>query len=217
MHSLLRAPAIAQVGGFRPPDDPATSWFGRSVCLLAEQIPSFRGTELFSLLQIRCTELPFIPPALADIALLVVYMNRYEIPFELPHGEGWLVREYTASQLANLVPFQPKTPPPVKPFPIRWRTGPPERPSWEEASTLLDMSAINDSIEGHDEFFDFPHHYDTKVGGYPTEVQHIYSNTTDYVFQIGVEEKAQWMWGDAGVAVFGRNAGGEWSFDCQSH
>ena len=208
-----RTPCIAQIGGFRPPEDPVTSWFARGVCLQDEQLPMFNGQPLFPLLQIRTSELPAIPAALAGIELLVVYLNPAEIPFDHPHADGWLVREYRS--LEGLQPCAHRAPKGVKPMPIRWSLGDPERPGWEEASDLFDMSAISESESASERFFKLPHHRATKVGGYPTEVQAKVENAGDYVLQIGSEEKPNWIWSDNGVATFARDASGQWTFACQ--
>lgn len=207
-----RTPCVAQIGGFRPPEDPATSWFGRGLSLTDQPEPTFRDQPMFPLLQVRCSELPEIPAALAGIELLVVYVNALEIPFDKPPGDGWLVREYRS--LDGLQPIATRAP--CKALGIHWSLGKPERPGWEQASELFDMDAINDSESASERFFKLPHHEGTKIGGYPFEVQHLVDNADGYVLQIGSEPKAQWMWADNGVATFARDANGAWSFACQS-
>jgi hypothetical protein len=57
-------------------------------------------------------------------------------------------------------------------------------------------------------------HSGTKVGGYPTEIQHSVG-LDDFVFQVGSEEKPRWMWADNGIGYFFRDAAGVWRFSCQ--
>ncbi len=212
---IARPVSIAQIGGFRPPEDPLTSWFGRGVCLASETEVSSNGQSLFPLLQVRVSELPEVPKALEGIALLVVYLNPADIPFDKPHGDGWLVREYRT--LDGLIPCPTGAPQGVKPLPIKWIAGKPERPDWEQASELLDLDALDESDSARERFDKLPHHGATKIGGYPSEIQSLVENADDYVLQIGSEEKAHWQWSDNGIATFARDANGQWSFACQMY
>ena len=210
----LRTPVVAQIGGFRPPEDPCTSWFGRGVHRPDEALPMFKGQPMFPLLQVRCSELPEVPVALERVALLVVYVNATEIPFDLPPGEGWLVREYASVE--GLVPCPTRAPAGVKPQGIQWSLGKPERPDWEQASEMFDLEAFEDSDSARERFDNLPHHGGTKIGGFPSEVQGLVENADDYLLQIGSEAKANWAWADNGVATFARDANGQWTFACQS-
>lgn len=208
----LRQASVATVGGFRPPDNPVTSWFLRGVGRQDEGLPSWQGNPMFPLLQIRVDELPVIPPQLRDTALLVVFQNMSAIPFDAPHGEGWLIREY--SSLADLVPL-PRIETPYKPFPIQWRKVLDDAPDWCDGWEVMDLTAINGDEAATQRFFAEFNRYDgTKVGGYPTEIQHEVG-VADFVFQIDSEPKAGWMWADRGVGYFHRATGGEWRFSCQ--
>ncbi|NHZ87429.1 DUF1963 domain-containing protein [Massilia sp. CCM 8733] len=208
----LRSAALATIGGFRPPQDPLTSWFGRGAGLPHETLPEFEGAPMFPLLQIRVDELPYVPAQLRDVALLVLFHNQSRHPFDLPHGEGWLIREYAS--LDGLVAL-PQVAQRIKPFPIRWRRVDDDAPGWEGAWELVDLAPVNDDEAATDAFFDgFTRNMGTKVGGYPYEIQHGVGSH-DFVFQIGSEEKAGWMWGDNGVGYFFRAADGQWRWDCQ--
>lgn len=91
----LKEASVAQIGGFRPPEDRITSWFGgQGVGLKGEVRPTYKGEDMFCLLQVKVSELPVIPPELQKTEFLVVFTNREEIPFDNPHGEGWEIREY---------------------------------------------------------------------------------------------------------------------------
>lgn len=211
---IARPVSIAQIGGFRPPEDPLTSWFGRGVCLASEPEVPFNGQPLFPLLQVRVSELPEVPKALEGIALLVVYINASEVPYDKAHGDGWLVREYHS--LEGLAPCPTRAPKGLKSLPIKWTAGKPERPDWEQASELLDLEALDESDSARERFDKLPHHGATKIGGYPSEIQSLVDNADDYVLQIGSEEKAHWQWGHGGIATFARDAGGTWTFGCQT-
>ena len=82
LRKKLRSASIAELGGFRPPNDPAASWFGRGVCAPGEGLPEWQGKPMFPLIQIRTGELPYRPPELNDTALLVLFLNHDDIPFD---------------------------------------------------------------------------------------------------------------------------------------
>ena len=167
---------------------------------------------MFPLIQIRVSELPFVPGQLQNVALLVLFHNLHEHPFDLPNGQGWLIREYT--DLNDLKPL-PGVSTPYRPFPIRWSRVENDAPGWEDAADLIDMSAVNSDESATDFFFnEFERYSCTKVGGSPTEIQHGVG-LDDYVFQVGSEEKVKWMWADNGIGYFFRSSNGEWRWSCQ--
>lgn len=212
LRSKLRPASVAQVGGFRPGADPLTSWFLKGVCLPGEGLPVWKGQPMFPLLQIRTDELPVIPEQLKGIALLVLFHNREHHPFDQPHGEGWLIREYATLEGLELLP---ELETPYRPFPVRWVSVNDDAPGWEDAWDIIDLSEINDDTQASDSFFDdFNRYGGTKVGGYPMEIQHGVG-IKDFVFQVGSEEKVNWMWADNGIGYFHRSAEGIWQFSCQ--
>ncbi|MCZ6412879.1 DUF1963 domain-containing protein, partial [Cronobacter sakazakii] len=54
----------------------------------------------------------------------------------------------------------------------------------------------------------------TKDGGYPLQIQHGVG-IQDFVFQVGSEEKVNWMWADNGIGYFHKSPEGLWTFSCQ--
>lgn len=214
LRRLLRPASIAALGGFRPPEDPATSWFGRAVALPGEGFPVWNGEPMPPLLQIRVSELQEVPEALNGIALLVLFHDARAHPFNAPHGEGWAIREYAS--VDGLVPLDATVMlPGLKPFPVRWSRVEDDAPGWEDAWELLDLSAVNDCEPASDAFFmAFSRYACTKVGGFPKEIQHGVG-IDDFVFQVGSEEKANWMWADNGIGYFFRDGQGRWSWSCQ--
>ena len=209
----LRKAALAKLGGFRPPSDPVTSWFGKGVGEPGEGLPIYGGEPLFPLLQIRVSELPYVPSELEDTALLVLFFQTRDYPFGKPHGEGWLIREY--SSLNELVPLPDLASLPLKPFPISWTLIEDDTPGWEDAGSIIDASAINADEQAVEAFFyDFNRYAQTKVGGYPRDIQYGVG-IEEFVFQVGSEEKAKWMWVDNGIAYFFKSVTGEWCWECQ--
>lgn len=88
-------------------------------------------------------------------------------------------------------------------------------PGWEDAWSLLDLDSVNLDDSASDAFFhDFNRYPSTTFGGYPKEIQHG-AGIDDFVFQVGSEEKVNWMWADNGIGYFHRWAEGEWRWSCQ--
>lgn len=212
LKSMLRPASIAMVGGFRPPSDPISSCFLQGVGHPSEGLPVWKDKPMFPLLQIRSDELPVVPSQFGDIALLVLFHNMIEHPFDMPHGQGWLIREYR--NLEGLVPL-PRVDTPFTRVPVRWEEVTDDAPGWEDAWENMDLADVNRDKAARDFFFQGFSRYDgTKVGGFPTEIQHSVGSA-DFVFQVGSEEKVGWMWGDNGIGYFHRSPEGEWRFSCQ--
>ena len=213
----LKLASIAQIGGFRPPDDPCSSWFGRGVCRPDEGLPEYDGKPMLPLLQINVSELPFVPPQLHDVSLLVLFFQHDDYPFDKPHGEGWLIREYISLEGLQPLPVS-DLPPLAKPFPIKWSLIEDDAPSWEDCWSVIEgIDFVNDDHEANNAFYeDFHRFHQTKVGGYPYCIQHeALKRNTEFVFQVGSEEKAQWMWIDHGIGCFYKDSAGKWSWACQ--
>jgi uncharacterized protein YwqG len=215
LYTHLKCASVAQIGGFRPPENKLTSWFGgRGVGKKHETLPQYKGRNMFALLQVNVDELPVVPDELKGIALLIMFINREEYPFDKPHGDGWEIREYTTLDGLTLLP-ESNEKSLVKEFPIKWNEVKDDAPDWENAWELVNLDPINNT-EGADEAFycDLKRYPNTKFGGYPKCIQHA-ADLDGFVFQIGSEEKPNWMWADNGIAYFNKNKSGEWSFDCQ--
>lgn len=213
----LRKASVARIGGFRPPEDKITSWFGgQGVGLSGEVLPTYRGREMFCLLQVKVSDLPVVPKELVDTKFLVVFINREEAPFDKPHGDGWEIREYKS---LDGLQFLPKSQEPdlIKDFPIQWEKVSDDAPDWESAWEILDMTPIDESDGEDEKFFDDYNRYPgTKFGGFPKCIQHGH-NLDGFVFQIGSEEKPNWMWADNGIAYFNKDKHGEWVLEGQSY
>jgi hypothetical protein len=214
---LLRPASIAQVGGFRPPPAPVTSWFGGQFFGLPEERwPESRGRPMAPVLQIRTDELPFCPQALAPAALLTLFVDPAELPVDTVNGDGWCIRTYaTLNDLTPLpaisMPFR------VKPFPVRWTLSTNEAPQRELVADILDSVGFH-QLEHDIELYSqrYQRYPGTKVGGWPSYIQGAPSIAAEFVFQVGTEPKAHWAWGDSGIGYFFRLPSGEWSmyWDC---
>ena len=218
----LRKASIAQVGGFRPPDDPRASWLGK--VLLAregEQWPQWKPpfkldpepVLLTPLGQFNLMEIPFVPEKLKRFVLITVFIDEERLPYEQPNGKGWVVRAYESFEgLVRLEP--PQTEFSIRPFPIRWSLAESEGPSWGDAWRITDLTEFN-TIDDEGLFHDRYHNSErTKLGGYPALIQgELKFGIDDFVFQIGTEDKAKCYWGDGGAAYFGLSDEGQWMFE----
>jgi uncharacterized protein YwqG len=211
----LRRRAIRmQVGGFRPPDSPLVSWFGRvNVALPGESWPASGGAPMHPLCQINVVELPFRPAGLEDVQMVTVFIGPSELPYETPNGVGWCLRAYQDVQA--LVPLEgaPRGSA-IRAYPMRPEVVEEDFPCWEDVSIELPESVE----ERYDDLF--PNAGGVKLGGWPSLVQsEIDGPPRDpqaaprYVFQIDSVEKAHWQWGDSGVGYFGRGSTPETSSD----
>jgi hypothetical protein len=162
-----RTASKAVVGGFRPPEDPFTSWSGGvRVAEYGEDWPLGLELPMVAVGQFNLDEPPFLPDALKDLALITIFADRGGIPvLGRANGEGWVLRAYKS--LDGLVELEaPEDTGHTVPFPI----------SWELAEDEYD--------EG------------TKLGGCPNLVQGDLTIPGEYVIQLGVEEKSHVALGD---------------------
>jgi Domain of unknown function (DUF1963) len=205
LRARLRRRAIRmEIGGFRPPEGPYGSWFGRvNLALPGEGWPMHDGRPLHALAQIDLTQLPFRPPHLDDLELITVFID--EPPDDdQPNGEGWCLRAYP--DRAKLVPLERvDTGSEIAAFPMRPQIVEEDFPGWEDLPAdvpgdLYDREALQ-TAEGF------------KLGGWPFLVQGEvtwgpafteHPAAPAYVFQIDSTEKGGWMWGDSGVGYVGR-------------
>jgi hypothetical protein len=94
----------------------------------------------------------------------------------------------------------------------RWRSVNDDAPGWEDAWDIIDLSDVNDDEDVSNSFYDdFNRYRGTKVGGYPMEIQHGVG-IQNFVFQVGSEEKVNWMWADNGIGYFHKSPEGAGRF-----
>ena len=137
-----------------PAEDPAASWFGRvRLALPHETWPVSGGKPMLPLAQFNLAEMPHRPENLSDIALITVFIDGDELPYETENGDGWLVRAYPS--LEGLVPIQDQAPDShLEPHPLRWELIPEDFPTSTEASDLGVPDLMNEGQdEGYSELF----------------------------------------------------------------
>jgi len=219
---IRRRGICMEIGGFRPPENPATSWFGHVGFALPDEVwPCTDGKPMHALCQINLTELPFRPPRLDDLEFITVFVGPDELPIGHPNGINWCLRAYRSiSQLVPLAGSQ--TGSPMKPFPMRPKIIEEDYPCWADVPCAVPPD-INRYYELYQNMEGF------KLGGWPTLIQseifwapwQSHPIHPEYVFQIDTTEKGNWMWGDNGVGYFGRGtvAGrqDEWAIEWQCY
>src|SRR4051794_30969325 len=98
LEAFARPAAVAQVGGYRPPDDPLASRLGQVVVARPDEPwPETGGEPMLALAQIDVDELPTRPQALEGTALLTLFIGPRELPIDEPNGSKWCLRTYETS------------------------------------------------------------------------------------------------------------------------
>ncbi|MBL8853153.1 MAG: DUF1963 domain-containing protein [Planctomycetaceae bacterium] len=186
-----RRAVVLEIGGFRPPDDQLTCWFGRvNFGADGEAWPTTDGRPMHALCQINLTEIPFRPPRLEDVDFITVFVGPNELPNYNSNGTNWCLRAY--SSLGSLKPLASvETGTHIKPFPMRSRIVEEDYPNWEDVNVKLDEDVA-------DNYYD---HFDNgsglKLGGWPNLVQseifwapwNNHPASPQNVFQIDTTEK----------------------------
>src|SRR5438876_5404979 len=162
---LGRKASAMTLGGFRPPEEPLASWFGRVRVAHPDEVwPEHDYRPMAPLCQINCGELPFRPESLSDIALITVFIARDELPSNTANGDGWLVRAY--KDLNGLIEIaEPMIDGGIKKFPLRWELVEADYPCQEDVTIDLPQSLADTYSER------FENHHRSKVGGWPSLIQ----------------------------------------------
>lgn len=204
---ISRPATIFEVGGFKPDHDLKSSWIGKVlVCKEGETWPESNGKPMIPLCQINLENLQNKPDQLSDIQFITIFMDSEEIPSnDEPNGELWCIRAY--KDIDTLVVIDtPVYTSPIKPFQMKAKPIEKDCPAWEDCPIEIPEDFEADYSES------FQNHTGIKVGGWPSLIQseifwapfNEHAANPIYVFQIDSVEKANWYWGDSGIAYFGR-------------
>jgi hypothetical protein len=217
----LRPVCISQVGGFKPSKDLAASWFG-NVLLSApgESWPNSPKRPMSPLIQINLKEVQYVPEKLKDYEMITVFIDPEDIPINMNERKGIEIRLY--KRIDELVPLvdRPNLDFCIRPFPLKWQQTTQEGPDYSIAMGMTDMTDFGLFFDDLFNVFSERYHCTdkTKIGGYPALIQdHLEFGNENYLFQIGSEEKASWMWGDCGIGYFGMDDNGRLLFEWQCY
>ena len=174
--------------------------------------PVVDGRPLEGIVQINVAELPHTPSGLHGTALIQVFASGKLAPDAVAYDGGpWLVRSFAS--LADLVPLERPFKSALRACRINWTHVPNEPPHYPESLDLIDHELVEqfEALDDADALYSqrYPTEVNTKVGGWPYSLQSG-ASCGEYVFQVGSEEKANWMWGPDGNAFFGKDAEGRW-------
>lgn len=222
-NTLRRRAIVMDIGGFRPPDSRAASWFGSvNLALPGETWPHSDGKPMHALCQINLLDLPYRPPRLDDLEFISVFIGPSKLPSDKPNGERWCLRAYRSlAELRSLEVVE--TGSCIKSFPMRPRAVDDDFPCWEDAGLGIPEEIAN---QYYDLFHNVP---GFKMGGWPSLIQseicwaawNKHPISPEYVFQIDTSEKGNWTWGDNGVGYFGRGTAdghrNEWALEWQCY
>jgi len=231
---LARPACLIEVDARLVPADPlVASWFGRvNAALPGEQWPVVNGVPMAPIAQLSLREATYVPPALADVALVTVFFGPDVFSRDSENGDGWVVRAYSAldelraievpsgavEQLDD-IRYGGK---PIRPIPIRYRDLAVDYPDWPDVPPDLAVpEAIGDAWYDH-----FIAHEGSKLGGWPSLVQdQIYwapwnqhPASPEYAFQLGSVPKANFELVASAMCYFGRGTGSArdvWTFTTQ--
>lgn len=201
-----RPASAGDIGGFRPPDDPLTSWLGQVHAIGREEDwPRSEGEPMAGVLQVDVAALPFAPDSLAGIAFFTLFAD--------VDRDRWTVRSYAS--LDDLAPAGGPIAPGVHPFPVRWRPVPDDLPEWDELVSLAAAEGVGDDLDALGEAWDdagLGPVAGLKIGGWPSliqgEVEWVGPDGSpvdaDFVLQVDTDPKTRITWGDGGVLHVGR-------------
>jgi hypothetical protein len=226
----MRPASVAQVGGFRPPQDPLASWAGRvRVALPDEDWPTSADEPMLAVAQLNLSEAPYVPPVLTDVALLALFVGPRQLPVREPNGTNWQLRAYgTLDDLVEL----------AQPVPARASDS---KAAKGEATTFKALPIRWDRVEDHPSREDIPvellDEYDEiddadgapepagglKIGGWPMcvqgEVNWSGQDGVEFALQIDSENRFGFSVGYGGLFFVGRrrkDGHDSWHADWQS-
>lgn len=209
LQALVRPASVLEIGGTS--EDPLGSWYGTVKATgQDEEWPTWQDRPMVGVCQLNLDDAPHVPPVLGDLMLLAVFMaernGRPEPPLETPHGAGWLVRGYPATQ--ELVPAEGPIAPGVRPFPGRWVAVDADLPDWEDAADHLEEGS-----EGWEEYYEITDGAadGVKIGGWPALIQtglpwSVDGGGAQHALQLASDPKTGINWVDGGTVYFARDA-----------
>ncbi len=199
-----RKAAVLQVGGFRPTLAALASNFGRTpVAAAGEGWPTSGGRQMLFVCQLNLAEAPVVPPLLADLQLLTLFVDSAARGLPEESGSDWQLRAYRS--LIGLVPLAPpaEAPKVKKGFECVWQEVE-DHPNHDDPDRVS-VPGTRWPRSGFDNVTR------TKIGGYASTIQaepwwelKDHPARPKFCLQINSEEKAGVFWGDAGTLLIAR-------------
>lgn len=216
-----RQASIVHVGGFRPTNDPLASNFGLYAAgPPGQEWPASGGRRMLFVCQLNLTAAPVVPPLLADLRLIVFFLDPDARQLARENGKDWRLLAYPSLQ--GLVPLARPEGAPVlhKGFECRWEAAD-DQPNFDDPARVVPDGFDDSEVE-------LENLARTKIGGYASTIQsepwwdcQEHPARPAYCLQINSEEKAGLMFGDGGTLYLARGTaagcGGEWFLDWQSY
>lgn len=219
-NKIMKKAIRMQIGGFRPPKDKYSSFFGKvNFCSNGESWPESNGKPMIALCQINLNELPFRPDGLEDIDFITLFIDSSYFPSDDTDCDNWCLRTYRNTDDLIEMPCI-ETGSSIIPFPMR--------PEVIEDYPCWDDLPIDCPEELEEDFYSlFPNQSGFKLGGWPTLLQsEIFWSSNEefnptFIFQVDSIEKCNWVLADGGIAYLGRETVkgklDEWFISWQSY
>jgi Domain of unknown function (DUF1963) len=236
-----RRASVLELGGFRPTQEPTASHFGlQPLGLPSEDFPlDGQGVPLEFICQLNLTQAPFVPDILADVQLITFFVDAAGRFIEQAcPPDSWCIRAYTSVE--GLVPLKSPTRNEASIHGLSRKHGLSSKRGaearWSEA---IDHPVYDDPDLGIPTGFKAVHLQNlrrSKIGGYPSNIQHAVMWTemmmnqdgvlfnplegqVGFAFQIDSEAKVGLNWVDSGTVYVGRGLTDEirdqWFVSCQ--
>ena len=219
-----RTCCVLQVGGFRPTGDATASHIGLSPVMRADEgwPIDLAGQPMQFIAQLNVAQAPWRPAALADVALLQLFVGERFIE------SGSAAGTYAIRTYANLGGLAAREQPPFRDDPwiqrgaqAQWLALQDDHPCYDDGAMVLPEGMDDFPEEALGECSD-----STQLGGYARSLQHQVqffaaenrdgrwahsSNEPDYVLQIGSDPEVGLNWIDGGISYLGRHPQtGDW-------
>ena len=207
--------SVAKIGGERPSLKLGKSRIAGSFLMKKnEQWPKWEKGYLDSVLQINLDELPFVPQKIKRFKMINIFIDLNHFLDDPELENSCQIRAYESLDDLELRESPNKSE--LKTFEIKWQLAK-DNPSRE--TSIWEIGGPEEYVRNKEEFnkvdFSKKNHELTKVGGWPSIIQHeLEMSYEDFVIQIGSEDKAKLNWVDGGNMYIGYN-GKEWLFECQ--
>ena len=199
----------------RESHDPLGSWFGSvQVALPEEGWPEYAGVPMLPLCQLRCAEIPNLPPAFKNAALICVFVALVGEEVISPQGDRWVLRTY--AKLDDLIPIAyPGDAADLHTYPIAWNPVNDYPTYYSDIPETMWMDWDNLTGVLH------PSYTGSKVGGYGWNVQRNAvpdQKPAALVFQFVIQGDFPWLRGEGGTLYFAHSCTegvDTWRIDCK--